>query len=276
MYSIKSIAKIHKSNCKKYLYVVESIVASLLFHAENSSSFDLDNSTLEVTRRPEVVHHAVTAALLLANLEAPHGLQLSLGHLNRLPELTSYHTVNSLAFILENNPGDRLKQRRSGQRSGVGEECFVSGEVLCGVYEVLVLSHALVLGRHRAQVAADLLKLLVRLPRLEEHPEDSEAVRLVHGLGGLPVLGVIVDDMELRVILHPVNGVLAAALAILLAPVGVHLENLKADNCLCWPHFSLPTLYSPSRGPPLRLVPSASKSILQLEPVLTSFTLAGS
>ena len=64
--------------------------------AENLSSFDLDNSALEVTGRPEVVHHAVTAALLLANLEAPHGLELSLGHLNWLPELTNYHKLKSL------------------------------------------------------------------------------------------------------------------------------------------------------------------------------------
>ena len=48
-------------------------------------SFDPDSSPLEVTRGPEVVHHAVLAPILRPDLQLPHGLQLGLGHLHRLP-----------------------------------------------------------------------------------------------------------------------------------------------------------------------------------------------
>merc|ERR1719264_1794519 len=212
--SKKSIAKIHfKSCCKNIcmLFCSADVVVVVDVTAEHSSCNDLDSSALDVTWRSEVVHHTVTAALLLTDLEAPHGIKLVLGHLHRL---------------LENNPGDRLKERGSGERARIGEECLVSREVLGGVNEVLVLVHALVLGWHRAQVATDLLQLLVSLPCLQEHPKNSEAVRLVHGLGGVPVLGVVVDDVELRVILLTINGVLAASLASLLSPVSVHLEDL--------------------------------------------------
>ena len=48
-------------------------------------SFDPDSSPLEVTRGPEVVHHAVLAPILRPDLQLPHGLQLDLGHLHWLP-----------------------------------------------------------------------------------------------------------------------------------------------------------------------------------------------
>ena len=48
-------------------------------------SFDPDSPPLEVARGPEVVHHAVLAPILRPDLQLPHRLQLSLGHLHRLP-----------------------------------------------------------------------------------------------------------------------------------------------------------------------------------------------
>ena len=59
----------------------------------------------EITRRPVVVHHALTVHVVPC-LEVPHGVQLLLGHLNR---------------FLEHHPGNRLEQRRGGQGARVGE-----------------------------------------------------------------------------------------------------------------------------------------------------------
>ena len=71
---------------EKYIKAVKIFVCSAavvcFVVVENSSSFDLDSPALEVTRGSEVVHHAVAAPLLLAKLEAPHGVKLGLGNLN--------------------------------------------------------------------------------------------------------------------------------------------------------------------------------------------------
>ena len=69
------------------MHAVVVVVVVVAVSAEESSCNDLDSSALEVTRRSEVIHHTVTAALLLSNLEAPHDIKLSLRHLNRLPAL---------------------------------------------------------------------------------------------------------------------------------------------------------------------------------------------
>ena len=51
----------------------------------NSAVLDPDSPAIERTGWPVVVHHAVLAALLLADPQLPHGVQLLGRHLHWLP-----------------------------------------------------------------------------------------------------------------------------------------------------------------------------------------------
>ena len=85
----------------------------------NSAVLDPDSAATERTGRPVVVHHAVLAALLLPDLQLPHGFQLLGGHLHRLPA-----TDLVLLGILKQNCYFYLKtsQVTDSKRGGVVRE----------------------------------------------------------------------------------------------------------------------------------------------------------
>ena len=68
---------------------------------------------------------------------------------------------------------------------------------------------------------------------LDKHPQHRQAVRLVHGVAKVPVLGVVMHQVQLRREGFPVHGVLTAP-SILPAPVSVELSQL-VDIILQWP-----------------------------------------
>lgn len=131
-------------------------------------------------------------------------------------------------ILLEDEPGHGLEQRRGRQGAGVGEEGLVGGQQLGGVDGAVDHADGHVLDGDGRQMFADLLNLRVAGAGLDEHPEDSQSVRLVHGHGRVAVLAVVVDNVQLSVVLHPVQGVLAASSSSR-PPVGVHLEDLEQE-----------------------------------------------
>ena len=70
-----------------------------------------------------------------------------------------------------------------------------------------------------------LISILMAWPYLDEHSQDGQPVRLIHGAAQVPVLGVVVDQVELSREGLPVHRVFAAP-GVLSAPVGVELSQL--------------------------------------------------